>query len=191
MSKSTTPAKIFVPMNKRPQCTHRGCNEPQQLTGHYRKDGTPCFRKLCAKHHSEKTAAKHGMSSLKEVVAAKLGMTPNEYQQYKLEKRAKKAGFDNIAEFLNSKHPYRKHRKDYCENRDSRLGFKCNYKIRHPAQLQVDHKNGKPDDNRPRNLQTLCANCHTFKTHANKDYASPGRKALKEAGMFTKFVNKK
>jgi len=30
-------------------------------------------------------------------------------------------------------------------------------------------------------LQTLCANCHTFKTLMNKDYSSPGRKYYKTA----------
>jgi len=107
-------------------------------------------------------------------------------------KTAEKKGL-TTNEWINSFHEYRKHRKDHCENRDSRLGFKCNYKIRHSAQLQVDHKNGKPDDNRPCNLQTLCANCHTYKTHVSKDYASPGRKALRESkkkGMFTQLVDK-
>jgi 5-methylcytosine-specific restriction endonuclease McrA len=122
-------------------------------------------------------------------MAAKAGMTVSEYQRDKLESAAVRAGHDNVVDFLNSKHPYRKHRKDYCENRDGRLGYKCRYKIRHTAQLQVDHKNGNPDDNRPRNLQTLCANCHIYKTHENKDYSTPGRKTLKKKkGMFTSLV---
>lgn len=81
-------------------------------------------------------------------------------------------------EWANSFHPYRQYRETYCENRDGRLGFKCRVKIRLPAQLQVDHKNGNPSDNRKRNLQTLCANCHIFKTHMNKDYKTAGRKQL-------------
>ncbi len=76
---------------------------------------------------------------------------------------------------------YKIHRKNYCENKDGRLGFKCNYKIQIEGQLQVDHKNGNPSDNRPRNLQTLCANCHVFKTLTNKDWQSPGRKYFKYA----------
>jgi hypothetical protein len=83
------------------------------------------------------------------------------------------------SEWANSFHAYRQFRKDYCENRDGRLGFVCRIKIRIPAQLQVDHKNGNPSDNRKRNLQTLCACCHIFKTHMNKDYMSAGRKTLK------------
>lgn len=79
-------------------------------------------------------------------------------------------------EWTNAMHPYLKYRKDHCENRDGRLGFKCNYKIRFSGQLQVDHINGNPTDNRERNLQTLCANCHVFKTFDKKDYKTPGRK---------------
>lgn len=164
---SETLNKIEVPLDERPRCTHRGCNEPAQHTGNYSKAGYPFFRKLCSVHHSKKIAKRHGMKSLAEVVAAKQGLTVTEYQ--------------------NKNHPYRKHRKEYCENRDGTiLGFKCRYKIRHSAQLQVDHINGNPHDHRPENLQTLCCNCHAYKTHANKDYATPGRKTLK--GMFTKLI---
>jgi hypothetical protein len=173
MAKSSdTPNKIFVPMDERPCCTHSGCKESGQLTGNYRKDGSPMFRKLCAKHHNKKTAKKYGLKNIAEVMATK-------------------AGFNSVADYVNSKHRYRKHRKDYCENRDGRFGFKCRYKIRHSAQLEVDHINGNSDDDRKENLQTLCNNCHAFKTHANKDYATPGRKTLKEAkknGLLTGLV---
>jgi hypothetical protein len=91
---------------------------------------------------------------------------------------AERNGFDKFSQFLNTKHPYRKHRKDYCENKDGRLGYKCTNKIRISAQLEVDHKNGNPHDNRLRNLQTLCCMCHTYKTHVKRDYATPGRKTL-------------
>jgi 5-methylcytosine-specific restriction endonuclease McrA len=74
---------------------------------------------------------------------------------------------------------YKIHRKNYCENKDGRLGFKCKYKIQIEAQLQVDHINGNPTDHREENLQTLCANCHVFKTLENKDYLSPGRRYFK------------
>lgn len=181
--------KLFIPMSERPRCSHRGCDEPAQHTGNYRKDGTPCFRKLCSKHHSKKTAKRHGMKSLAEVVAAKRGMTVGEYQYDVLKRRAKKVGM-SLADFINSKHPYRKHRKEHCENRDGRLGFKCRYKIRHSAQLQVDHIDGNPKNNNPKNLQTLCSNCHCYKTHMNKDYATPGRKALAKQGLFTKLLSK-
>lgn len=93
-------------------------------------------------------------------------------------KTADKRGL-SLTEYKNTHHRYLRHRKEFCENKDGRLGFKCNYKIQISGQLQVDHKNGNPEDNRQRNLQTLCANCHVFKTIKNKDYSTPGRKTLK------------
>jgi len=170
---SETENKVFIPVEDRPRCIHRGCKVHGAHTGNYRKDGTPLFRKLCTKHHNVKTAKKYGLKNIAEVMATK-------------------AGFDSVADFLNSTHPYRKHRKDYCENRDGRLSFKCRYKIRHSSQLEVDHINGKPWDQRKINLQTLCSNCHTYKTHANKDYATPGRKsnAQSQKGMFSRLVGK-
>ena len=74
---------------------------------------------------------------------------------------------------------YKIHRKKYCENIDGRLGFKCTTTIIDPEwQLDTDHINGNPSDNRKENLQTLCKCCHSIKTRDSKDYASPGRKAL-------------
>ena len=74
---------------------------------------------------------------------------------------------------------YKIHRKKYCENIDSRLGFKCTTTIIDPEwQLDTDHINGDPSDNRQENLQTFCKCCHSIKTRDSKDYASPGRKSL-------------
>jgi hypothetical protein len=74
---------------------------------------------------------------------------------------------------------YRIHRKDFCENIDGRLGFKCTTTIIDPEwQLDTDHINGDPSDNREENLQTFCKCCHAIKTRDSKDYASPGRKSL-------------
>ena len=74
---------------------------------------------------------------------------------------------------------YRIHRKDFCENEDGRLGFKCTTTIIAPEwQLDTDQINGNPSDNRKENLQTLCKCCHSIKTRDSKDYASPGRKSL-------------
>jgi 5-methylcytosine-specific restriction endonuclease McrA len=84
-----------------------------------------------------------------------------------------------VTEWSNSFHPYRKHRKGYCENRDGRLGFECNYEIRFSGQLQVDHMDGNPYNDNPDNLQTLCANCHIFKTFQFGDNMTAGRKLLK------------
>jgi hypothetical protein len=82
-------------------------------------------------------------------------------------------------EYKNSTHPYLRYRKSYCENIDKRLGFKCTTNVFWQGMLDVDHKNGNPLDNRPRNLQTLCKCCHAYKTNKNKDYKTLGRKSLK------------
>lgn len=41
---------------------------------------------------------------------------------------------------------------------------KCGFVPRYSCQLDVDHINGHHQDDRPSNLQTLCANCHRAKT---------------------------
>ena len=69
---------------------------------------------------------------------------------------------------------YVKHRKDYCENIDGRLGFKCTTSLHEnpdirQKMLDVDHINGDKTDNRVENLQTLCASCHRVKTHYETD----------------------
>lgn len=56
----------------------------------------------------------------------------------------------------------RREKKSYCEI--------CNFIALDPVQLDVDHINGISSDNRPENLQTLCANCHRLKTKQNKDW---------------------
>lgn len=105
------------------------------------------------------------------------------------EEISKRKGFGgNIAEWKNSHHKYRKHRKDYCENRDGRLGFKCTFTPPTIEELDaigvhelfkgwldVDHLDGNPDNCEPENVQTLCKCCHSIKTNMNKDYATEGR----------------
>lgn len=73
------------------------------------------------------------------------------------------------------------HKKDYCENRDGRLGFKCpvdpNFKFRSSI-LHGDHIDGNHENNTPENLQTLCSICHHLKGYATGDFISSkkGRK---------------
>jgi 5-methylcytosine-specific restriction endonuclease McrA len=77
---------------------------------------------------------------------------------------------------------YKVFRKNYCENIDGRLGFTCTTTITDlvpiECQLHADHIDGDPSNNVEENIQTFCPSCHTVKTHLNKDYLSPGRKAL-------------
>ena len=134
----------------RPKCEVAGCTRSAMLVNTI--DGVPKFRRRLDTGH---VCGYHH----KALTAASKGQTATDW--------------------TNSFHPYRQHRLTYCENRDGRLGYVCDCTIKISAQLQVDHINGDPTDNRPENLQTLCSNCHIFKTHAYKDYATPGRKALK------------
>jgi len=144
-------------------CATPACANKQVVTTYnYLGTGQAYYRKWCQHCHETRTASRHGLKSIAQVVA-------------------KNAGYSSVNAYRNSIHPFRKHRKERCQNKDGRLGFKCKYKIRHSAQLQVDHIDGNPTNNRKKNLQTLCANCHIYKTHMYKDYATPGRKALKYA----------
>ena len=165
--------------NKRPRCLHRNCNNSVQIVS-AKTDGSPRYRSsgLCGTHHGMELAKRHGVKNKVEITAKRRGMTVTEYTKTIQANSAKKQGFKNYNELLNAKHPYRKHRKDYCENKDGRLGYNCRVKIRISAQLEVDHKNGNPKDNRPQNLQTLCCMCHKYKTYTKADYATPGRKSL-------------
>ena len=61
--------------------------------------------------------------------------------------------------------PWTSHKKDYCEWPDG-----CSFVIVHPCQLAVDHIDGNKANNSPENLQTLCHNHHSLKTHLNNDY---------------------
>jgi len=46
----------------------------------------------------------------------------------------------------------------------------CGFVAIHRCQLDVDHVDGNNKNNNFINLQTLCANCHRFKTWVNKDW---------------------
>jgi len=149
---------MIPPVEDRPRCSHKRCSTPCAIISTL-KDGSPNYRKVCNNHHQSNIALLHGVDSARHLTA-------------------KRQGFLSPTDYMNSTHPYRQHRKDHCENKDGRLGYVCRAVVRISAQLEVDHKNGNPTDNRPRNLQTLCCLCHKYKTHANKDYRSPGRKQL-------------
>lgn len=148
----------YIPkLEDRPRCLTKGCCQPKAIIGTH-KDGTPSYRKLCHKHHKKIITDRYGVSNYDEVAA-------------------KNAGFKTVLEYRHSIHPYLGHRLSYCENKDSRLGYECVAHIPWPGVLQVDHIDGNPHNHDIDNLQTLCANCHTYKTHINKDGRTPGRKS--------------
>ena len=149
----------------RPRCSKRGCKKPQAIIRTH-KDGSPSYRKVCVKHHQENIAKKNDVPTAKHLTAQRKGLT--------------------VTEYSNQNHRYKKYRKDYCENRDGRLGYKCTTTIVFSGQLEVDHINGNPYDDREVNLQTLCSCCHAYKTHINKDHATPGRKTQKVKKVITK-----
>ena len=73
------------------------------------------------------------------------------------------------------------YKKNYCENKDARLGFKCpvDEKFEFPnSVLHGDYINGNHEDNRLDNLQTLCCICHHLKGLKSGDFTSSkkGRK---------------
>tara|TARA_B100001996_G_scaffold281493_1_gene221907 strand:- start:65 stop:520 length:456 start_codon:yes stop_codon:yes gene_type:complete len=113
-----------------------------------------------------------------------------------------KANYRKVCDFHHKEHYHRylKHRKDYCENIDGRLGFTCNTNLPTKEMLEqagillspkqfltVDHINGCPKDDREENLQTLCVHCHEIKSIQNKDHLTPGRNELK--GKVLNFPN--
>ncbi len=69
-------------------------------------------------------------------------------------------------------------KKNYCENTDGRLNFKCTATDLRAYQLQMDHIDGNHKNNVPKNIQTLCGNCHTRKTIENNDCSNVKQKEI-------------
>ena len=159
--------------NPIPKCSHPGCTK-EPMKKHKRVDGTKNGYRTakwakkkygtkegyyCSSHESDYLKEKNNVTNLLELTAKRKGLTPTAY--------------------VNSCHPYRKHRKTYCENVDGRLGFICTTTIKSTVMLDVDHIDGDPSNNEEDNLQTLCKCCHAYKTNINEDHKTPGRKQLK------------
>lgn len=66
-------------------------------------------------------------------------------------------------------------KKNYCENKDGVLGFKCpvdkNYDFPNNV-LHEDHKDGDHYNNKAENLMTLCSICHAQKGLISGDFNS-------------------
>jgi cytochrome c5 len=151
-----------------PDCETPGCTNPKIVMDWHWTSGKPVYRTVCQHCHDANTADRYAkktgalwVKTVKDVVAHK-------------------AGFNSVTDYINSKHPYRQYRKDYCENIDSRLGYKCTTTIVWDGQLDVDHIDENPSNNNPANLQTLCKCCHAYKSNVfiKENGVTPGRKSL-------------
>jgi hypothetical protein len=173
-------------------CSVEGCKNHRATAG-TQPNGNTIYRRVCREHHNkiaeqqrEENAIEAGFANYNEYRAAaneQLAIENgfanyNEYAAFKKEELAINEGYANATERRNALHPYRWALKTYCENVDSRLGFRCTTTIMLSSQLEVDHIDGNPSNNEGENLQTLCGCCHTYKTLTEKDYLTPGRKAL-------------
>ena len=75
---------------------------------------------------------------------------------------------------------YKLFRKDFCENIDGRLGYRCTTTIVKPNwQLEVDHIDGDRYNKSVENYQTLCSCCHRYKTYINEENLSPEKRKKK------------
>lgn len=136
-----------------PRCEVKGCSNPAAWVS-YRKDGSKMYRRRADTGYV--CVAHH-----QELTGASQGLTARQW--------------------VIKDHPYLKHRKEYCENQDGRLGYVCTSTIVHSVQLDVDHVDGNPYNHDPSNLQTLCKCCHAYKSIKNGDYKTPGRKKIIDA----------
>ena len=151
-----------------PDCETHGCSNPKQVSNWHWTSGKPVYRPVCQLCHDVNTAKRY---------AEKTGAS---WVQNVQDVCAHKEGFNSATEWLNSKHPYRQYRKDYCENIDGRLGFVCTTTIVWDGMLDVDHIDEDPSNNNPKNLQTLCSCCHKYKSNifVKENGRTPGRKTL-------------
>lgn len=178
-----------IKLEIRPTCSVPGCeNKAAHIVGkshprypRYRKSAwifdlypEATSNWCCGSCHSKNTARVHGVKSAGHLTAQRAGMT---YQEWK-----------------EQRHPYLWARNDYCENKDGRLGFKCNITLPTremldaaghnewmPKQfLEVDHIDGNSDNNVEDNLQTLCKHCHMMKTYKEGDNRTLGRTKIRQ-----------
>lgn len=152
----------YSPKNPERLCCVEGCGAiGQDVTPlHLKMQNRVRRRHLCMKHHRQLVASRHGVDNFTQVLAKNAGVSTAEYRRRSVR--------------------HRRYMKNYCENIDGRLGFKCTTTIiLDCGMLHVDHINGISFDERPENYQTLCSCCHSYKSNVFKDYKSHGRKSEK------------
>ena len=143
-----------------PTCSTTGCNNPKTITDWHWTNGKPVYRLVCSQCHDVNTAARYAVKTGANWVKTVIDVC------------AHKEGFNSANEYLNSKHPYRQYRLDYCENIDGRLGSKCTTTIVWTGQLDTHHVVPKSEAriigwteeqiNHKSNLWTLCKCCHAL-----------------------------
>jgi len=171
-----------------PICSTSGCTNSKAVNNWHWTSGLPQYKDICIKCHNKAVAGKHGLSRINQVVAKNAGFNT---ESELLEHRAKQQGFSGLTEKRNKTHVDRQHRKNYCENIDGRLnGHKCTTTIWWSGMLDADHIDGNSANKDPSNYQTLCKSCHAYKTNIQKDYASAGRKTIRQQQLKQKQLEK-
>jgi hypothetical protein len=158
----------YSDINNHPKCTTKGCRNRKIVLEWHWTSGEPVYRPICQECHDYNTAMRY---------AAK---NDAPWVQTVVDVIAHKNGFDSARAYLNSRHPSRWARLEYCENIDSRLGFKCTTNIIWDGMLDVDHIDENPTNDDPTNLQTLCKCCHSYKGNVfvKLNGRTPGRVSL-------------
>lgn len=70
------------------------------------------------------------------------------------------------------------HKKEYCENADGRLSWKCPVPVRSWKELgmlnalDLEHLDGDHFNNAPENVDTICKLCHGKKSTINNDFSN-------------------
>jgi hypothetical protein len=175
-------ARILKEYPNRPSCIC--CGKPAHMQNYNKITGKYTWRKYCLTCHTERR--KNYRNKI-------INFDPRKRPTCSFDKCRKRVTilgtdelgnlkFSDYCKTHNSTPNHLRYRKNYCENIDGRLGFKCTTTIFWEGMLQVDHIDGNPY-NEPEdgsNFQTFCGCCHAYKTWKEKDYLTPGRKSFKK-----------
>ena len=151
-----------------PTCKKRGCNKECQYLGSNNKTtGYPKFRKYCSMHHYHRR--KNYRKKVKKLDNRTIPVCAHNICRKKVTILGTdingKLKYSVCCKEHHFSKPYLMYRKEYCENIDGRLGFKCTTTIiDYKWQNHVDHIDENHNNNKVENLQTLCGCCHAIKT---------------------------